>query len=86
MTEFSKNAHYDAWYEAIQVLQNIPLDSQHETDNLFSPAVAGGLALSASYALAGGLMFTKQPVAMAAAGVILAIPDPVIFAIGAGLA
>ena len=86
MTEFSKNAHYDAWYEAIQVFSNIPLDSQHETDRLFSPAVAGGVALSVSYAIAGGLMMTKHPAALAAAGVILAIPDPVIFAIGAGLA
>lgn len=86
MNEYSKNSHYDAWYEAIQVIQNIPIDAQFERDGLFSPATTGGLALAASYTLAGGLMMTKHPVAMATAGVILAIPDPVIFAIGAGLA
>jgi len=80
------NEHWEAWYEATQLIHNIPLDSSSADDGLYSPATTGTLALSASYAVAGGLMYTRNPYAMVTAGVILAIPDPVIFGIGMLLA
>tara|TARA_B100001093_G_scaffold30382_1_gene26348 strand:+ start:2101 stop:2346 length:246 start_codon:yes stop_codon:yes gene_type:complete len=80
------NEHWDAWYQATQLIHNIPVDPLTSHDGLYSPATTGTLVLSASYAVAGGLMFTRNPYAMATAGVILAIPDPVIFGIGMLLA
>ena len=73
------------WYEATQVLDAIPLSEEKSNDGLFSPAEAGAVGLAATYAVAGGLMATKNPYAMATAGVILAIPDPVIVAISVHL-
>jgi hypothetical protein len=82
MTEMS---HYDAWYQATQIY----FDSQHPNkidDSGLTPAQTGALALSASYAVAGALLYTKNPYAVATAGVILAIPDPVIVGFGMLLA
>lgn len=79
------NEYFDAWYESIQTLHTIPLGENDVSEGLFSPMEAGAVALTGSYLVAGGLMATKHPVAMATAGVILAIPDPVIVAIGVSL-
>jgi hypothetical protein len=76
-----RNEYYDQWYEAIQMLNTIPLSEETASDGLFSPTEAGAIGLSATYLVAGGLMATKNPYAMATAGVILAIPDPVIVAL-----
>ena len=80
-----RNEYYDQWYEAIRLLNVIPLSSEQEDDGLFSPAEAGAVGLAATYVVAGGLMATKNPYAMATAGIILAIPDPVIVAVSAYL-
>jgi len=82
---YSKNEYFDAWLESMQTLQTIPLSEEVQSDGLFSPAEAGAVALTGSYMLAGGLMMTKHPVAMATAGVILAIPDPVVVMVGVAL-
>lgn len=82
---YSKNEYFDAWLESMQTLQTIPLSEEVHGDGLFSPAEAGAIALTGSYMLAGGLMMTKHPVAMAAGGVILAIPDPVVVMVGVAL-
>jgi hypothetical protein len=82
---YSKNEYFDAWLESMQTLQTIPLSEEVQGDGLFSPAEAGAVALTGSYMLAGGLMMTKHPVAMGAAGVILAIPDPVIVMVGVAI-
>jgi hypothetical protein len=82
---FSKNEYFDAWLESMTTLQTVPLSEEVQGDGLFSPAEAGALALTGSYMLAGGLMMTKHPIAMGAAGVILAIPDPVIVMAGISL-
>jgi len=82
---YSKNEYFDAWLEATQILQTIPISEEGHEPGLFSPAEAGAIALSSTYMVAGGLMMTKHPVAMGAAGVILAIPDPVIVMIGVSL-
>jgi hypothetical protein len=80
-----RNEYYDQWYEATQLLNVIPLSEEQQDDGLFSPAEAGAVGLAATYAVAGGLMATKNPYAMATAGVILAIPDPVIVAVSVHL-
>lgn len=85
MNSVFRNEYYDQWYEATQVLESMNLSEQKEDDGLFSPAEAGAIGLSATYLVAGGLMATKNPYAMATAGVILAIPDPVIVALSAYL-
>jgi len=82
---YSKNQYFDAWLESMQTLQTIPLSEEVQGEGLFSPAEAGALALTGSYMVAGGLMMTKHPVAMATAGVILAIPDPVVVMVGVAL-
>ena len=82
---YSKNEYFDAWLQSMHTLQTIPLSEEVQRDGLFSPAEAGAVALTSSYMLAGGLMMTKHPVAMGAAGVILAIPDPVIVMVGISL-
>ncbi len=82
---YSKNQYFDAWLESMQTLQTIPLSEQGHELGLFSPAEAGAIALTGSYMVAGGLMMTKHPVAMAAAGAILAIPDPVVVMVGVAL-
>jgi hypothetical protein len=82
---YAKNEYFDAWLESMQTLQTIPLSEEVQGDGLFSPAEAGAVALTGSYMLAGGLMMTKHPVAMGAAGVILAIPDPVIVMVGVAI-
>jgi len=82
---YSKNEYFDAWLESMQTLQTIPISEEGHEPGLFSPAEAGAIALSSTYMVAGGLMMTKHPVAMGAAGVILAIPDPVIVMIGVSL-
>ena len=80
-----KNEYIDAWYQATQMLDTMPLSEEKSADGLFSPAEAGAIGLGVTYALAGGLMATKNPMAMATAGVILVIPDPVIVALSIGL-
>jgi len=80
-----KNEYYNQWYEATKLLHRIPLSEEQSDDGLFSPAEAGAVGLAATYAVAGGLMATKNPYAMATAGVILAIPDPVIVAVSVHL-
>jgi len=82
---YSKNKYFDAWLESMQMLQTISISEEGHEPGLFSPAEAGAIALSSTYMVAGGLMMTKHPVAMGAAGVILAIPDPVIVMIGVSL-
>ena len=69
----------------MQMLQTISISEEGHEPGLFSPAEAGAIALTGTYMVAGGLMMTKHPVAMAAAGVILAIPDPVILMVGVSL-
>lgn len=85
MISVMKNEYYDQWYEATQILEAMNLSENKEDDGLFSPAEAGAVGLSATYLVAGGLMATKNPYAMATAGVILAIPDPVIVAVSVHL-
>ena len=82
---YSKNQYFDAWLESMTTLQTIPISEEGHEPGLFSPAEAGAIALTSTYMIAGGLMMTKHPVAMGAAGVILAIPDPVIVMVGISL-
>lgn len=79
------NEYWEQWYEATQVLSEMPLDSDdHDLSNL--QIAAGTAVLSASYVAATLLIKTKNPYAVAIGTGILLVPDPVIFGIGYVLA
>jgi hypothetical protein len=79
------NQYFEDWYHASQIFENALNTSQTQEDGIFTPATAGALALSISYAAASALVATKNPVAVSIGTAIFLIPDPVIFGIGYGL-
>ena len=58
------------------------LGYQEDSSTDMSGHVGGATTLAATYVAAGLLIRSGNPYAMAAGGLILAIPDPIIYGIG----
>ena len=77
-----KNQHYDDWYHASQLIFDAPRQGIVKEGTDMSGHIGGAATLAGTYLAAGLLLKSGNPYAMAAGGLILAIPDPVIYGIG----
>ena len=74
--------HYRAeWYQHSQLMHENTNRGHHQTDDP-SMNIGGAATLGGTYIAAGLLIRSGNPAAMAAGATILAIPDPLIYAVG----
>lgn len=77
------NQYYDQWYQSTQILHDYNQVGFHQDDSASHSGHLGGAAvLGGTYVAAGLMIRSGNPYAMAAGAAILAIPDPVIYAVG----
>ena len=83
------NPYYEQWYEMSQMVNEMVLSStkDNRTDGLVLPKLSvspetGAAAITVGVTLAGvGLIRTKHPAAMAVGAGLIALPDPVVYAV-----
>jgi len=83
------NEYYEQWYELSQTVNEMVLSStkDNRSDGLTIPQFSvspetGAAAVTVGITLAGvGLIRTKHPAAMAVGAGLIALPDPVVYAV-----
>jgi hypothetical protein len=76
------NEYYNAWYQHTQMNYDIANQPRHTDDSASMGHFGGAAVLGGTYIAAGLMIRSGNPAAIAAGAAILAIPDPVIYAVG----
>lgn len=77
------NEYWEQWYESAQAVNDMVLSAttNNSPDGLISPAVGAG-AVTLGVTTAGVILVaTRHPGAMAVGAALIAIPDPVVYAV-----
>lgn len=77
------NEYKQSWYEHTQLMYDpITQSTSHQDDSASMGHIGGAAVLGGTYVAAGLMIRSGHPAAVAAGAAILAIPDPVIYAVG----
>ena len=76
------NEYKEAWYQHTQMNYDIANQPRHVDDSASMGHIGGAAVLGGTYIAAGLMIRSGNPAAIAAGAAILAIPDPVIYAVG----
>ena len=76
------NQYKEAWYQHTQLMYDVTKPPTHVDENASMGHIGGAAVLGGTYVAAGLMIRSGNPAAMAAGAAILAIPDPVIYAVG----